>query len=174
MTSAIIIGGGVADALTAIRETSKQSLHELSALLDALRDGAPAEHAPAPGLAHVPRLVDTLCDAGLPVTLERETGGAKPPEIVGAAGYRIVQEALTNVVRHAGPGASARVVLMQSNGTLEVEVTDDGRGVGNAIAPRGGMTGMRERAQALGGRFDAGAAPGGGFRVWASLPVSPR
>jgi signal transduction histidine kinase len=164
----------VADALGAIRETSKRSLHELSALLDALRDGAPAEHAPAPDLAHVPRLVDTLCDAGLPVTLERETGAVKPPEIVGAAGYRIVQEALTNVVRHAGHGATARVVLMQRNGSLEVEVTDNGRGAGSCVAPRGGLTGMRERAQALGGEFDAGSAPSGGFRVWASLPVSPR
>ena len=164
----------VAEALTAIRETSRQSLHELSALLDALRDGEAAEHAPAPDLAHVPRLVDTLCDAGLPVTLERETGGVRPPEIVGAAGYRIVQEALTNVVRHAGPGATARVVLMQRNGALEVEVTDNGRGAGALVAPRGGLTGKRERTQALGGEFDAGTAPGGGFRVWASLPVSPR
>src|SRR3954454_641721 len=135
----------VADALGGTRETSRQSLHELSALLDALRGGAPAEHAPAPDLAHVPRLVDTLCDAGMPVTLEGELNGAKAPEIVGAAGYRIVQEALTNVVRHAGSGASARVVLAQRNGALEVEVTDDGRGAGNSVAPRGGLTGMRER-----------------------------
>jgi signal transduction histidine kinase len=164
----------VAEALAAIRETSKQSLHELSALLDALRGGGPAEHAPAPDLAHLPRLVDTLCDAGLPVTLERELNGTKPPEIVGAAGYRIVQEALTNVVRHAGPGASARVALMQRNGSLEVEVTDDGRGAGRSVAPGSGITGMRERTAALGGQFDAGAAPDGGFRVWASLPVSQR
>src|SRR3954447_8926863 len=164
----------VAGALASIRETSRQSLHELSALLGALRDGSPAEHAPAPDLAQVPRLVDTLCDAGLPVTLEREMNVVKPPEIVGAASYRIVQEALTNVVRHAGSGASARVVLAQRNGALEIEVTDDGRGAGNCVAPRGGLTGMRERTQALGGHFDAGSSPSGGFRVWASLPVSPR
>jgi signal transduction histidine kinase len=164
----------VAEALAAIRETSKQSLHELSALLAALRDGGPAEHAPAPDLAQVPRLVDTLSDAGLPVMLERQPGDARLPEIVGAAAYRIVQESLTNVVRHAGSGAAARVSLAQQNGALEVEVVDDGRGAGRALAPGGGLTGMRERVQALGGRFDAGDAPGGGFRVWASLPVSPR
>jgi len=65
-------------------------------------------------------------------------------------------------------------VLMQQGGALEVEVTDNGRGAGSLVAPRGGLTGMRERTQALGGEFDAGTAPGGGFRVWASLPVSPR
>jgi signal transduction histidine kinase len=164
----------VAEALRVIRETSKQSLNELSALLGALRDGEAAEHAPAPDLAQVPRLVDTLREAGLPVELERQMNGGEPPEIVGAAGYRIVQEALTNVARHAGSGASARVRLAQHNGSLEVEVVDDGRGAGPTVTPGGGMTGMRERAQALGGRFEAGGAPGGGFRVWASLPVSPR
>ena len=164
----------VAEALSSIRTVSKQSLHELSALLDALRDGEPAEHAPAPELAHVPRLVATLEDAGLPVTLDQQVNGARPPEIVGAAGYRIVQEALTNVVRHAGSGASARVVLAQRNGTLEVEVTDDGPGAGADVVPGGGITGMRERVAALGGEFEAGDAPGGGFRVRASLPVAPQ
>jgi signal transduction histidine kinase len=164
----------VADALQAIRDVSKQSLHELSALLDALRDGEAAERAPAPDLAQVPRLVDTLRDAGLPVELERNMNGAEPPEIVGAAGYRIVQESLTNVVRHAGPGAAARVRLEQVNGALEVSVEDNGRGAGDDVAPGGGITGMRERVQALGGRFEVGDGPSGGFRVWARLPVNAR
>jgi signal transduction histidine kinase len=164
----------VADALRAIRDVSKQSLHELSALLDALRDGAPAEHAPAPDLAQVPRLVDTMRGAGLPVTLERRMNGADPPEIVGAAGYRIVQESLTNVVRHAGSGASAQVRLEQVDGALEVSVEDDGGGSAGDVAAGGGITGMRERVQALGGRFEVGNASGGGFRVWARLPVSGR
>jgi signal transduction histidine kinase len=164
----------VADALRAIRDVSKQSLHELGALLDALRDGEAAQHAPAPDIEQVPRLVDTLRDAGLPVELERSMNGAELPEIVGAAGYRIVQESLTNVVRHAGSGASARVLLQQVDGALEVSVQDDGHGAGVEVLPRGGITGMRERVQALGGRFEAGDAPGGGFRVWARLPVSPR
>jgi signal transduction histidine kinase len=122
----------------------------------------------------VPRLVETLNDAGLRVSLEGQTNGAKPPEVVGAAGYRIVQEALTNVVRHAGDGVSARVRLAQSNGSLEVEVVDDGAGAGGGVVPGGGITGMRERVAALGGQFEAGDAPGGGFRVWASLPVTQR
>jgi signal transduction histidine kinase len=164
----------VADALASIRKVSRESLHELGALLDALRDGEPAEHAPAPDLAQVPRLVQTLHEAGLPVTLERRVNGARPPEIVGAAAYRIVQEALTNVVRHAGTGASARVLLAQRNGALEVEVTDDGTGAGGAARPGGGITGMRERVAALGGSFEAGDGPEGGFRVWASLPVTAR
>ena len=161
----------VAEALAAIRAVSKQSLHELGALLDALRDGEAPEHAPAPDIAELPRLVDTLRDAGLPVELERRMNGAELPDIVGGAGYRIVQEALTNVARHAGAGASARVRVDQRDGALEVEVVDDGRGAGPDVTPGGGMTGMRERAQALGGRFEAGDAPGGGFRVWATLPV---
>jgi signal transduction histidine kinase len=161
----------VADALRAIRDVSRQSLHELSALLGALREGEAPERAPAPDLAQVPRLVDTLRGAGLPVELERRMNGAELPEIIGAAGYRIVQEALTNVVRHAGSGASARVRLEQVNGALEVSVEDDGRGAGADVTPGGGITGMRERVQALGGRLEVGDAPGGGFRVWARLPV---
>jgi signal transduction histidine kinase len=162
----------VADALRAIREVSKHSLAELSSLLGALRDGEPAERAPAPDLAHVPRLVGTLRDAGLPVELEGRANGADVPEIVGAAGYRIVQEALTNVARHAGNGASARVRIESDDGQLEVEVVDDGRGASmHRVSPGSGLTGMYERAQALGGRFEAGNAPGGGFRVWASLPM---
>jgi glycyl-tRNA synthetase len=89
-------------------------------------------------------------------------------------GYRIVQEALTNVARHAGPNAHARVRLARHDGVVEVEVRDDGLGAPAALRPGGGLTGMRERAALLGGRFEAGAAPGGGFRVWASLPVVPR
>src|SRR5919197_1514311 len=96
------------------------------------------------------------------------------PDVVGAAGYRIVQEALTNVSRHAGRNAHAHVRLARRDGVVEIEVRDDGRGAPSPMRPRGGLTGMRERATALGGRFEAAGAPGGGFRVWASLPVVPR
>ena len=85
-----------------------------------------------------------------------------------------MQEALTNVARHAGPDASARVRLTRRDGVVEVEVRDDGRGAPGPVLPGGGLTGMRERASALGGRFEAGGPPSGGFRVWASLPVVPR
>lgn len=165
----------VGEALRSIREVSRQSLRELSALLGTLRDGQPAERAPAPDLDELPRLVREIRDAGLSVELDAQANGAPPvPEVVGAAGYRIVQEALTNVTRHAGDGASARVRVSRQSGHVEVEVVDDGHGAGAQVAPRGGLTGMRERAQSLGGRFTAGDAPEGGFRVWAELPVDPR
>jgi signal transduction histidine kinase len=163
-------------ALQAIRQVSKDSLAELSALLGVLRaesEGA-GERAPAPDLRALPRLVDGLRDAGMDVALEVEAGEAPVvPEVVAAAGYRIVQEALTNVARHAGPDARARVRLARRDGVVEVEVRDDGRGAAGPVRPGGGLTGMRERAAALGGRFEAGGEPTGGFRVWASLPVVP-
>jgi signal transduction histidine kinase len=165
----------VTAALRAIRQISRESLAELSALLGVLRAEGEAERSPTPDLEALPRLVDGLRDAGMDVELDvAGDGGAPIPDVVAAAGYRIVQEALTNVARHAGPHARARVRLSRHDGVVEVEVRDDGRGAPDAIRPGGGMTGMRERAAALGGRFDAGAAPGGGFRVWASLPAVGR
>jgi signal transduction histidine kinase len=162
-------------ALRAIRQISRESLSELSALLGVLRAEGEAERAPAPDLEALPRLVDGLREAGMDVELEIDANGAAPvPEVVAAAGYRIVQEALTNVARHAGPRARARVKLTRRDGLVEVEVSDDGRGAPPAVAAGGGLTGMRERAAAVGGRLEAGGAPGGGFRVWASLPAVGR
>jgi signal transduction histidine kinase len=167
-------------ALQAIRQVSKESLAELSALLGVLRgedeeEDAAGERAPTPDLRALPRLVDGLREAGMDVALEVEADETPVvPEVVAAAGYRIVQEALTNVARHAGPDARARVRLARRDGVVEVEVRDDGRGAADPVRPGGGLTGMRERAAALGGRFEAGGAPSGGFRVWASLPVVPR
>jgi signal transduction histidine kinase len=165
----------VGEALRAIRQISRESLAELSALLGVLRAEGAAERSPTPDLDALPRLVAGLREAGMDVELDFDANGAVPvPEVVAAAGYRIVQEALTNVARHAGPHARARVKLTRRGGVVEVEVRDDGRGAPASIQPGGGMTGMRERAAALGGRFDAGGAPGGGFRVWASLPAVGR
>jgi signal transduction histidine kinase len=163
----------VRTALRAIRQVSKDSLAELGALLGVLRDDD-AARAPAPDLQALPRLVDGLRGAGMDVALEVDAGAGGLPEVVAAAGYRIVQEALTNVARHAGPDASARVRLTRRDGVVEVEVRDDGRGAIGPVRPGGGLVGMRERAAALGGRFEAGGAPTGGFRVWASLPVVAR
>jgi len=161
----------VREALRAIRQVSRESLSELSALLGVLREDGPAEHAPVPDLEALPRLVDGLREAGLDVDLQVEGNGAAVPDVVAAAGYRIVQEALTNVARHAGPNAHARVRLARHDGVVEVEVRDDGTGAPATLRPGGGLTGMRERAASLGGAFEAGGAAGGGFRVWASLPV---
>jgi signal transduction histidine kinase len=168
----------VRKTLRAIRQVSRESLAELSALLGVLRaegEEAAVGRAPAPDLRALPRLVDGLRDAGLQVELDMDqVGDASVPEVVGAAGYRIVQEALTNVARHAGPDAHARVRLARHDGVVEVEVRDDGLGASAPVRPGGGLTGMRERAVVLGGRFEAGSVPDGGFRVWASLPVVPR
>jgi signal transduction histidine kinase len=161
----------VHEALRAIRQISRESLSELSALLGVLREDGPAEHAPVPDLDALPRLVEGLRDAGLEVDLQVEGNGAAVPDVVAVAGYRIVQEALTNVARHAGANAHAHVRLTRHDGVVEVEVRDDGTGAPPTLRPGGGLTGMRERAASLGGAFEAGGAAGGGFRVWASLPV---
>jgi signal transduction histidine kinase len=135
-------------------------------MLGVLREGA--ERAPTPDLHQVTRLVQDMRAAGLSVDLELDSSPV--PEVVGGAAYRIVQESLTNVVRHAGPDASAKVRVQASNGTVEVEITDDGAGAKHPHEGNG-LTGMRERAAALGGTFEAGTGPQGGFRVRALLPA---
>lgn len=161
-------------AIAAIRRLSKQALAELRAELAALRgDGAaPATRAPTPDLAAVPSLVSQMREAGLSVDLDLAGDTGAVPEIVSTAAYRIVQESLTNVVRHAGSGAAASVRAGVVDGRLEVEVTDDGRGMPEQAPAGAGLEGMRERAHALSGSFAAGNRAGGGFRVFVALPVS--
>ncbi|MGW4292652.1 sensor histidine kinase [Micromonospora chersina] len=160
-------------ALTAISRTSKEALDELRVTLTVVRrDEAADERAPAPGLAQLPQLRERLAGAGLPVTVEVDGSPRPLPVAVDLAAYRVVQEALTNVLRHAGP-ATATVRIRYAPTEVAVEVTDTGRG---AAAPAGGaggygLAGMRERVTALGGSFAAGPASGGGFRVSATLPV---
>jgi signal transduction histidine kinase len=157
------------EALGEIRRLSRSSLAEVSAMLGVLRDEH-AARAPTPDLSQVPRLVEDMRGAGLDVSLDLEGNGAAP-DVVGVAAYRIVQESLTNVVRHAGAGAHARVRVAARDGTVEVEVSDDGRGASPGAHDGNGLAGMRERAAALGGRFEAGTVAGGGFRVRALLPA---
>jgi len=162
-------------ALTAIRQASRESLGELRSVLELLRHGEEgAPRAPAPGLEALDALVERTSAAGLPVTVE-VTGTARPlPAAVGLAAYRIVQEALTNVTRHAGRPVTATVRLDYAPDQLTVEVTDDGPGAEDASGTGSGLLGMAERAAALGGQLDAGPRPGGGFRVAARLPVRAR
>lgn len=166
-------------ALTAISRTSKEALDELRVTLTVVRRagsgdeaGAGDERAPVPGLAQLPHLRERLAGAGVPVTVET-TGEPRPlPVAVDLAAYRVAQEALTNVLRHAGP-ATAAVRVGYAPGEVTVEVTDTGRG-GSARSDRtagSGLAGMRERVTALGGTFDAGPAATGGFRVHATLPT---
>ena len=162
------------EALATIRQASDEALDELHAMLGVLRqpDGR-APLTPAPGLAQLDALVAQAEGAGLRV--EVDTRGAQDlPPAVDLAGYRIVQESLTNVVRHAG-ASRATVTVAADGDTLLVEVTDDGAGAsapGNGNGTRQGIVGMRERARALGGTFEAGPRPEGGFRVSAHLPTT--
>jgi signal transduction histidine kinase len=157
-------------ALENISRTSRSSLAEIRRLLGVLRnaDGTPA-YTPAPGLADLPRLTREVADAGLPVDVSVDGDLNRVPAGVGLAAYRIVQEALTNTLRHAQANR-ARVHLDSTSGVLLIEVTDDGRSA-NGAAPGGhGLVGMRERVAVYGGSLDAGPARGGGFRVAARLP----
>jgi signal transduction histidine kinase len=165
-------------ALTAIRETSRDSLQELRGMLGVLRGSgeatAGAPLAPTPGLARLEDLVRPLRDAGLTVEVAALAGGEPLPAIVDASAYRIVQEALTNVLRHAG-SASVRIELERGEDSLRLEVADDGSGSQvRAEAEGHGIAGMRERTLALGGTFVAGPRPGGGWRVVAVLPFTTR
>jgi signal transduction histidine kinase len=163
----------VRKSVAAIRKVSREALTELRAELALLRgDGSPAERAPAPDLRALPGLVASMREAGLQVELDVDAEQQPVPEIVAAAAYRIAQESLTNVVRHAGVGVHTTVRVEFDGKNLQVEVVDDGRGVPGE--PTGsGIDGMRERVAVLGGEFAAGARPQGGFRVWASIPSSP-
>jgi signal transduction histidine kinase len=165
-------------ALANIKEASREALHELRTALDLLRHGEVAPLAPAPRLADLDTLVAGVRASGLDVRLETprpdearpEGGGMIPPlpAAVELAAYRIVQEALTNVARHAR--ARAVTVRLSYEDGMTVEVIDDG--IGGTAAPGNGIVGMRERAAALGGKVETGPCPGGGFRVSAHLPVA--
>lgn len=158
-------------ALKAIRDTSKGALQELRATLGILRDGQEPEQVG--GLDRLPALLDAVRAAGVPVTM-RVTGRAVPlnPPADHSA-YRILQESLTNVLRHAGPQVKALITMVYDPYGVAIEVTDDGVGA-VAVAENGGghgLGGMRERAEAVGGTLTAGPRPDGGFVVSARLPT---
>ena len=169
-----------AKALAAIEATSRAALTELRRLLGVLRqeDEPQGDLAPVPGLADLDSLLAEVAKAGLAVRLQVEGRPAQLPAGVDLSAYRIVQEALTNVVKHAGP-ARAQVAIRYRDHEVMVEVTDDGRG---AAAPTGdgrarvghGLIGMRERVAVFGGDLEVGPRPGGGFRVAARLPLAAK
>ena len=162
-----------AKAIQEIRRASKSGLRELRAILDVLRavDGGPA--VPVPDLRAIAALVEATSAAGTPTTLEPAEPPVPLPPPVALAVYRIVQEALTNVVRHAGRVA-ATVSLRHDGGYLHVDIVNDGAATPAPFSDGSGagLAGMRERAAALGGTLDAGPRPGGGFAVRARLPVT--
>ena len=154
-------------ALTTIKEASRDALRQLRTALDLLRRGEDAPRDPVPRLSDLGALVAGVRAGGLDVRLEDEGPSAPLPAAVELAVYRIVQESLTNVTRHAR--ASMATVRLGYDDEVSVEVTDDG--VGGPVDPGNGIVGMQERAAALGGTVEAGPRPGGGFRVAARLPV---
>jgi signal transduction histidine kinase len=161
-------------ALSAISRTSREALDELRTTLTVLRrTDARDDRAPTAGLARLDDLVARMSDTGVPVRVETIGQAHDLPAAVDLAAYRVVQESLTNVLRHAG-AATAMVRLTYMPGELSVEVSDTGGGV-DGFAEGLGIAGMRERVSALGGAFAAGpiagASAGGGFRVHASLPL---
>ena len=160
--------------LEEIKRTSKSTMEDMRKLLGLLRpsDSRELEHVRV-SLSHLDQMVAECRAAGLTVTVDQRGDETGLPPIVDQAAYRITQEALTNVLKHAGPGAAATVRLAFDPEGVEVEVTDDGPGRtgGVAIGSRKGLIGMRERVELFGGRFSAGPIEGGGFRVFARLPL---
>jgi signal transduction histidine kinase len=163
------------DALAAIEATSRETLSGLRRMMTGLRRAEPgsgpgqAPLGPAPGLADIEQLAATTLDAGVQVDVDWHGSRERLPADIDLSAFRIIQEAVTNVVRHADTDW-CRVWIDQQDGQLSIEVTDGGRGGG--VADTGyGITGMRERAALLGGDLQAGPRPGGGFRVAARLPV---
>ena len=171
-------------AMADVERTGRTALEEMRRLLGLLRSGEPdtamsdSAYVPTLGLADVDDLAERLRRAGMEITIVRRGEPPDVPDDVGLTVYRIVQESLTNVLKHAGPAAvTVELALTNEQGAdqLGVTVTDDGRGASAALdAPPGagrGTAGMRERVAALGGELSVGPKPGGGFRVHATIPL---
>jgi signal transduction histidine kinase len=182
--------GAVREALVSIRETSKSALGEMRAVLGQLREdagaGAPASPAPAAlatpagpeglGLGRLPELRAAVTAAGSPVRVSVEGEPGPLPPAVDHAAYRILQESLTNVLRHAVSGTEAEVSLRYAPDTVTITVANDGCVPGGSPGTGNGLRGMRERATAAGGELAVGPRPEGGFLVTAKLPrqAAPR
>ena len=163
---------GAREALRQIRGASVSALAELRATLGILRQPTPGGPAPAPNLDQLAELADVLRAGGIEVSISREGDDRPMPAEVGGAAYRILQEALTNVLRHSG-ARHAQVQVRYRQDSLTLSVADDGSGQIHDDGGGGGygITGMRERAEAVGGSLEARPRPGGGFVVRANLPL---
>jgi signal transduction histidine kinase len=162
--------GEAKKALEAISQTSRSTLAEIRRLLGVLREDQGASYLPAPGLADLHRLLREVASAGLHAEVHVEGSATELPPGVDFTAYRVVQEALTNVLKHAGR-ATATVRIGYEDTALRLEISDDGRGVNGQATPGGhGLVGMRKRVGVYGGSFEAGPRTGGGFRVAVRLP----
>jgi signal transduction histidine kinase len=163
------------EALVSVEQIGRQALTEMRRMLGVMRTGEdqPAALAPQPGLQHLDRLIAQVEEAGLPVTLHIE--GERPDLSPGVdlSAYRIVQEGLTNALKHA-KGAHADVVIRYVDGLVQLEIADDGIGSPNGTPGGHGLVGMRERVAVYGGTLEAGPRDGGGFVLRAELPVEAR
>lgn len=175
------------EALQAIEQTSSRALREMRAILGVLRDEGDGP-VPHPGLGQIGELTAKAREAGLDIDVEETAPVAPLPSAVESAAYRVLQESITNVIRHVGP-TRVTVALNPGIDVLEIRVTDAGRradphvparpptgngnGTASSVEPGSGLLGMRERCQLLGGELDAGPLPGGGFEVRARLPLAP-
>jgi signal transduction histidine kinase len=159
------------DVLQSIEHIGRGALTEMRRLVGMLRSDAGDPRAPEPGIGDLPTLVARVCEAGLAVELTVDGEPRALPLGIDLSAYRIVQEALTNALKHAGK-AHAVVAVRYGADSLELEISDDGTGAAAAIASGGqGLVGMRERVALYGGRFDAGRRQGGGFAVRVLLPI---
>ena len=159
------------DAIAQVEETGRAGLAEMRRLIGVLTDdGQAGSTAPMPGLAQLDPLLDTVRSAGLPVEVVRSGAARELPAGADLAAYRVIQESLTNALKHAGP-ASARVELEYAPDRLTIEVVDDGRGPPAEPGVGHGLIGMRERVGMFGGSLRTSARPGGGFVVHAEIPV---
>jgi signal transduction histidine kinase len=160
------------EALLIVERTGREALAEMRRMVGVLRrpEEAPAL-APQPSLEHLDRLVEQTREAGLPVELRVEGEAVELPAGVDLTAYRLVQEGLTNALKHAR-ATRAEVLVNYGDGQIEVVVRDDGKGVGNGDGGGHGLVGMRERVLVYGGELDAGPQPGGGYRLRAKLPVA--
>ena len=162
----------VRDALGTISAAGREGLGEMRRMVGLLREPADAEPlAPQPGLGEIERLTGHFADAGLPVSVTVLGRPRRLPGGIDVNAYRIVQESLTNALKHGGPGVSADVTLDYGPDRLGICVLDDGRGVVGPLSPGHGIVGMHERISLLAGDLQTGSRPGGGFEVQATIPV---
>jgi signal transduction histidine kinase len=158
------------EVLASIRATGQEAIGEMSTLLGLIRSDAPDTLEPQPSLADVERLVARMSEAGLPTKLEIEGERRPLPAALELSAYRIVQEGLTNAMKHAGP-AHARVTLRYGARELDVEVADDGASARNGNGSRRGLAGIAERVSVFGGQLDVGPRPEGGWTLRAAFPI---
>ena len=163
--------GDEADALRGVEQTGRASLAEMRLLLGALRrDDDDLELAPQPGLGRLDALLEEIGRAGLPVRLHVDGEPVAVPQAIDLSAYRIVQEGLTNALKHAG-ASQADVTVRYRPDELEIEVRDNGDGDGSGAGPGYGLVGVRERVKIYGGEMTAGTASGGGFVLSTRLPL---